>query len=75
MRRLRERFPYAVHLDWEPEGGDTTAALRYATAVRGRSDFEITQNFLADCRGAAPNEREETLLRSALETAGRGEEP
>jgi exonuclease SbcD len=73
MRRLRERFPYAVRLDWQPENGKTTAALRYAEAVRGRSDGEIAQSFLADCRGAPPNDREEELLRVALETAGRGE--
>lgn len=73
MRRLRERFPYAVHLEWQPENGKTTSALRYAEAVRGRSDGEIAYNFLDDCRGAPPNEREEKLLRTALETAGRGE--
>jgi DNA repair protein SbcD/Mre11 len=73
MRRLRGRFPYAVHLDWQPENGKTTAALRYAEAVRGRSDREIAENFLTDCRGAPPNEREHELLRMALETAGRGE--
>src|SRR6266536_3043039 len=22
MRKLRERFPYAVHMDWQPEGGN-----------------------------------------------------
>lgn len=73
MRRLRERFPYAVHLEWQPENGKTTSALRYAEAVRGRSDGEIADNFLDDCRGAPPNEREEKLLRRALETAGRAE--
>jgi exonuclease SbcD len=73
MRRLRERFAYAVHLEWQPENGKTTSALRYAEAVRGRSDSEIARNFLDDCRGAPPNEREEKLLRRALETAGRGE--
>ena len=41
MRKLRDRFPYAVHLDWQPEGGDTTAALRYAASVRGKPDTEI----------------------------------
>lgn len=73
MRRLRERFPYAVHLEWQPENGKATATLRYAEAVRGRSDAEITRNFLDDCRGAPPSEREERLLRKALEVAGRGE--
>lgn len=73
MRRLRERFPYAVHLDWRPEDGRATAALRYAEAVRGRSDAEIARNFLGDCRGETPNEREDALLRTALEIAGRSE--
>ncbi|WP_020670456.1 exonuclease SbcCD subunit D [Amycolatopsis nigrescens] len=74
MRRLRERFAHAVHLDWQPEGGDTSAALRYAEAVRGRSDSEIAAAFLADCRGAEPNERERKLLQRALEMAAREDE-
>ncbi|WP_216209483.1 exonuclease SbcCD subunit D [Amycolatopsis aidingensis] len=68
MRRLRERFPHAVHLDWQPAGG-SSEPLRYAEAVRGRSDAEITGGFLADCRGAEPNERESALLTAALEQA------
>jgi exonuclease SbcD len=71
MRRLRERFKYAVHLDWVPEGGLATGTLRYAEKVRGRSDGEIARNFLSDCRGAPPNEREEGLFQRALESAGR----
>ncbi|MFF5987726.1 exonuclease SbcCD subunit D [Prauserella flavalba] len=70
MRRLRERFPHAVHLDWEPEGGQATV-LRYAEAVRGRSDTEIASGFLDDCRGAPPSEREHALLTAALEAAGK----
>ncbi|WAL66703.1 exonuclease SbcCD subunit D [Amycolatopsis cynarae] len=73
MRRLKERFPHAVHLDWQPEDGRATAALHYAEAVRGRSDGEIARNFLGDCRGEPPNEREDALLRTALEIAGRSE--
>ncbi|WP_199432512.1 exonuclease SbcCD subunit D [Qaidamihabitans albus] len=72
MRKLRERFPHAVHLDWEPEDGAATV-LRYAEAVRGRSDAEIGRSFLADCRGAPPSEREHALLMAALETAGKGD--
>lgn len=72
MRRLRERFPLAVHLDWRPEHG-TATVLRYAEVVRGRHDSEIADGFLADCRGAPPNERERGLLRRALEAAGKGD--
>ncbi|GAA1214773.1 Exodeoxyribonuclease I subunit D [Prauserella alba] len=70
MRRLRERFPYAVHLEWEPEGAKQDT-LRYAEAVRGRSDTEIARSFVEDCRGAPPNDREEALLVAALESAGK----
>ena len=55
MRRLRERFPHAVHLDWQPEGGAPPAPLRYADAVRGRSRRRDRRSFVADCRGAAPS--------------------
>lgn len=72
MRRLRERFPFTVHLDWQPENA-RTPGLRYAEAVRGRPDHQIAENFLSDCRGAPPNDRETELLRLALETAGKGE--
>ncbi|WP_326566016.1 exonuclease SbcCD subunit D [Amycolatopsis rhabdoformis] len=71
MRRLRERFPYAVHLDWEPEGGLAGAELKYADAVRGRTDIEIARSFLDDCRGALPTETEERLVFLALEAANR----
>ncbi|WP_007026892.1 exonuclease SbcCD subunit D [Saccharomonospora iraqiensis] len=70
MRKLRERFPHTLHLEWEPEGGRSTV-LRYSDAVRGRSDREIAATFLADCRGAPPGEREDALLTRALEHAGR----
>ncbi|WP_179956910.1 exonuclease SbcCD subunit D [Amycolatopsis anabasis] len=75
MRKLRDRFPHAVHLDWQPEGGAGSAALRYAAQTKGRSDEQIAHSFLADCRGAEPNDRERVLLRTALETAGKGENP
>ncbi|MDT8911508.1 exonuclease SbcCD subunit D [Amycolatopsis sp. PS_44_ISF1] len=71
MRKLRDRFPHAVHLDWQPEGGFAGAELKYAEAVRGRSDIEIARNFLDDCRGAAPSESEERLVFLALEAADR----
>ncbi|MEU8635565.1 exonuclease SbcCD subunit D [Amycolatopsis sp. NPDC048633] len=71
MRRLRGRFPHAVHLEWEPEGGYSGAPLRYSDAVRGRSDIEISRSFLDDCRGAPPTGSEEQLLFKALEAADR----
>lgn len=66
MRRLQERFPYAVHLEWKPAGGRATAPLHYATVVRGRDDSELATGFLADCRGSEPSSFERVLLTEAL---------
>ncbi len=74
MRKLRERFPYAVHMDWLPEGGPHGAPLKYAEAVRGRSDLDITRSFLEDCRGSEPTASEERLVLAALGAAGRERE-
>ena len=71
MRKLRTRFEHAVHLEWEPDGGRATSELKYSEAIRGRSDLEIASTFVADCRGAAPNESEQALLTRALEEAGK----
>ncbi|MCK2237144.1 MULTISPECIES: exonuclease SbcCD subunit D [unclassified Crossiella] len=72
MRRLQQRFPYAVHLDFRPDGGGATQ-LRYLEAVRGRTDNQIAERFVDDCRGAPPSERELSLLTSAIESV-RGRE-
>ena len=64
LRRLQERFPHAVHLEWRPEGGYEAGALRYAR--HGRTDLEVACCFVADCRGDEPSEREKALLGQAL---------
>jgi exonuclease SbcD len=66
MRRLQERFPHAVHLEWKPDGGRATAPLRYAEAIRGRDDLTLADGFLADCRGSEPTASERALLAEAL---------
>ncbi|MDV6011541.1 exonuclease SbcCD subunit D [Haloechinothrix sp. LS1_15] len=75
MRKLRERFPYAVHLEWLPDGDSGRVPLRYAEAVRGRTDRQITGGFLADCRGAEPTGTEQAWLDEALAWAGTAERP
>jgi DNA repair protein SbcD/Mre11 len=69
LRRLQERFPYAVHLEWRPEGGFAEASMRYTAAACGRTDHEVACCFVADCRGEEPNERERELLGEALVAA------
>jgi exonuclease SbcD len=72
MRRLRERFPYALHMEWQP-AADTGAQLHYAEKVRGADDPELAARFLADCRGADPNASERAWFDAAF-AAVRGEE-
>jgi exonuclease SbcD len=69
LRRLQERFPHAVHLDWRPAGGFAADGLRYSEVARGRSDHELACCFVADCRGQEPNARERELLGEALVAA------
>jgi DNA repair protein SbcD/Mre11 len=73
MRRLQERFPYAVHMEWRPAGGRATAALRYTEVIRGRDDSALTNEFLADCRGSEPTTSERVLLTEALREVARAE--
>lgn len=50
MRRLRERFPHAVHVAWERP--DATVGVDYRSRVHGRSDAEIVTSFVTDVRDA-----------------------
>lgn len=72
MRALRERFPYAVHLEWLPPEGNGDA-LRYRDAVRGRSDTEITDSFFTTCRGSELSAGERGVVERALAAAAREE--
>jgi exonuclease SbcD len=68
LRRLRERFPHAVHVEWSrPEGN---AQLRYRDRVHGRRDSEIAHSFLSDVRGE-PTAGEMALIEQALSAARR----
>ncbi|MDG3012354.1 exonuclease subunit SbcD [Rhodococcus sp. D2-41] len=66
MRRLKERFPFAVHMEWRRPGGNPE--LRYSERVRGRSDGEVTRSFLSDVRGE-PTAAELRLVEQALAQA------
>ncbi|MGV9677563.1 exonuclease SbcCD subunit D [Nocardia sp. NPDC003482] len=66
LRRLRDRFPHAVHVEWSrPEGNPE---LRYRERVHGRRDTEIAHTFLADVRGD-PTPTELHWLERALAAA------
>ncbi|WP_328388060.1 exonuclease SbcCD subunit D [Nocardia sp. NBC_00416] len=68
MRKLRERFPFAVHVEWDRPQGDPT--LRYRERVRGRADTDIAHTFLTDVRGE-PNTTETDWLNRAMAAAVR----
>lgn len=68
LRKLRERFPHAVHVEWvRPEGNPE---LRYRERVHGRRDTEIAHSFLSDVRGT-PNDNEMKWVERALAAAVR----
>ncbi|MGK5115665.1 MULTISPECIES: exonuclease SbcCD subunit D [unclassified Geodermatophilus] len=73
MRRLQVRFPHCVHLEWT--GGDANRDGRsYQERLRGRSDIEVTGEFVAHVRGGVGvTAAERELLGRALGAAAREE--
>lgn len=70
MNRLRRRFPHVLVLDWQPEGGvedDRT----YRARVRGRSDLEVAEGFVAHVRRTEATAPERDLLANALSEGAR----
>ncbi|KNA89410.1 exonuclease SbcCD subunit D [Gordonia sp. w5E2] len=63
MRALRQRFPHAVHVQWQRP--DAENSVDYRSRVRGRSDAEIITSFVTDVRDK-PTTRERALVESAL---------
>lgn len=63
MRRLRERFPHAVHVQWDRP--HTGSGVDYRSRVRGRSDAEIINSFIEDVRDT-PTKGERVLVERAL---------
>lgn len=68
MRRLQERFAFAVHVEWQRPAGSTEGS--YRDKVRGRSDRDIASAFLADVR-SEPSEREVGWVDEALREVDR----
>lgn len=70
MRRLRERFPHCVHLDWAGAGA-AADGRSYQERLRGRSDVEVADEFVEHVRGAAASDAERELFARALAAAAR----
>ncbi|MEU1465493.1 exonuclease SbcCD subunit D [Streptomyces sp. NPDC005727] len=70
MARLRRRFPHTAALKHQPahipaQATDTT----YSERIRGRSDFDITCDFINSMRGTDPTPDEHALLQQAVEAS------
>jgi exonuclease SbcD len=67
MVRLRTRFPHALVLEFEPDAGGDRDGRSWTARVTGRDDMEVAAGFVSDVRGAPADEREEALLREAID--------
>lgn len=72
MRRLRCRFPGAVHLEWRRPAGH--GQLCYVERVRGRSDAQVAHSFLTDVR-SRPCAAEARWVESAFAAGTAGPPP
>ena len=68
MARLRERFPHTLVLGFEPS--TTPLPATPSASSHGRSDHDITLDFVADLRGVPASEAEAALLRDACDACG-----
>lgn len=68
MERLRVRFPLAVALAFEPDGGGPGTAASYSERLASaRSDIDLCCGFLEHVRGRGPDAAERGALGEALE--------
>ncbi len=65
MRRLRERYPFALTVSWDPPDRRTEGGARPSVDAGG-SDAAVLAEFLARCRGSAASVTEQTLLDRSL---------
>lgn len=67
MARLAARFPHTLSLAFDPEGREEESVASYAQRLKGRSDQEIAEDFVAHVRGGHPDEAERAVLRGAFD--------
>lgn len=74
MRRLQRRFEHCAHLEHRPAGAEQTPTSSYATLVRGRSDVDLVDTFLAQVRrGQGSTPAEADLIREVIGSHADGE--
>jgi len=65
MRRLRERYPHALTVSWEPSARSGSPPI-FSRPAALPTDVQVLAEFLADCRGSTASAGEQTLLHEAL---------
>ncbi len=65
MRRLRERYPYALTVSWEPPARMSAHPMA-SVAADSTTDAEVLAQFLLDCRGCGATPTEQMLLDESL---------
>ncbi len=66
MARLRQRFPHAVALEFEPEGAQAIPTGTYAERIHGLDDRSLVARFVNDVRGTDETPQETDLLDDAF---------
>ncbi len=66
MERLRQRFPHALMLSFDP--GSTVSGLAPVVPTVTRTDHDIAVDFMSDMRGAPPSHDETELLFRAIDS-------
>ncbi|MER0243613.1 exonuclease SbcCD subunit D [Streptomyces sp. HSW2009] len=71
MARLRRRFRYTASLKHKPAHipAQATDTPTYSQRIRGRSDLDITRDFINSMRGTDPTPDEDALLQRAVEAS------
>lgn len=72
MRRLQQRFPHCVHLEWSAPAV-ASGGTSYRERVRGRSDLEVAAEFVRSVRGIPASAAELGMLAGALAEGARAE--
>ncbi|MFE5923580.1 exonuclease SbcCD subunit D [Streptomyces sp. NPDC056468] len=69
MSRLRQRFTHTLDMQHKPAGipAQATDTPTYRDRIRGRSDLDITHDFITAVRGHAPTNDEQALLQQAVD--------
>lgn len=76
MRRLQERFPFAVELSHEPAGTlDGERGARTGAEVRVADPLELSLEFLRDRRGLDVDDAERAVLGQAISAVRTGSAP